>query len=111
MYRVIRHPPTGSTVHSLIEEFIFRGALLGIFLRSFRPFWAILLLSILFSALHFLQPPDDIALFVKPDGPIPDGQEHRDGRRRSRRSTVPYPPQAVHLDCDPESRIGGMHEE
>lgn len=59
---------------SLIEELIFRGALLGLFLRSFRPFWAILLLSIFFAALHFLQPPDDIALFVKPDGPIPAGQ-------------------------------------
>lgn len=48
---------------SLLEEFIFRGALLGIFLRTFRPFWAILLLSLLFAGLHFLQPGGDLAVF------------------------------------------------
>jgi len=47
---------------SLVEEFIFRGMLLGIFLRTFRPFWAITFLSIVFSALHFLQPPDELII-------------------------------------------------
>jgi membrane protease YdiL (CAAX protease family) len=47
---------------SLVEEFLFRGALLGIFLRSFRPPMAIFLLSLLFAALHFLQPPDDLSV-------------------------------------------------
>lgn len=63
---------------SLIEELVFRGALLGIFLRTFRPFWAIVLLSLLFAGLHFLQPPDDIAVFVRPDGPLPAGQVYID---------------------------------
>lgn len=42
---------------SLIEEILFRGALLGIFLRAFRPSIAIISLSFLFAAVHFLQPP------------------------------------------------------
>ena len=45
---------------SLVEELVFRGMLLGIFLRTFRPAWAIVLLSVLFSLLHFLQPPDEL---------------------------------------------------
>ena len=57
----------------MIEELIFRGALLGIFLRTFRPFWAVVLLSLLFAGLHFLQPADDIAVFVRPTGPLPAG--------------------------------------
>lgn len=48
---------------SLLEEIVFRGMLLGICLRSFRPSTAIIVISILFAALHFLQPPDDIAVF------------------------------------------------
>ncbi|MGJ8696450.1 MAG: CPBP family intramembrane glutamic endopeptidase [Verrucomicrobiaceae bacterium] len=43
---------------SIVEEVVFRGALLGIFLRAFRPGFAIISLSLLFAALHFLQPPD-----------------------------------------------------
>lgn len=72
--RALRKAVVPAISASLIEELIFRGALLGIFLRSFRPFWAILLLSILFSALHFLQPPDDIALFVDAGTPVSGGQ-------------------------------------
>ncbi|NNC90202.1 MAG: CPBP family intramembrane metalloprotease [Akkermansiaceae bacterium] len=52
---------------SLLEEIIFRGALLGIFLRTFRPGMAIVLLSLLFAALHFLQPPDDLVV-ANPEG-------------------------------------------
>jgi membrane protease YdiL (CAAX protease family) len=57
---------------SLLEEWLFRGVLLGIFLRTFRPFWAIVLLSLLFAALHFLQPTDHIAVFDR-SIPIPGG--------------------------------------
>lgn len=41
-----------------VEEALFRGALLGVFLRAFKPRWAIALLALLFAAVHFLQPPD-----------------------------------------------------
>ena len=50
---------------SLVEEIIFRGMFLGICLRAFRPATAIILVSLLFSALHFLQPPSNIAVFVQ----------------------------------------------
>jgi len=52
----IRRATTAAIGASLLEEWIFRGLLLGIFLRSFRPFTAIISLSLIFSALHFLQP-------------------------------------------------------
>ncbi len=41
---------------ALIEEVLFRGVLLGIFLRAMRPGPAILLLSFLFAFVHFLEP-------------------------------------------------------
>lgn len=39
------------------EEVVFRGVLLGIFLRAMRPATALVSLSLLFAALHFLHPP------------------------------------------------------
>ncbi len=43
----------------IIEETIFRGAFLGIFLRAFRPSIAIITLSLIFASVHFLAPPND----------------------------------------------------
>lgn len=48
--------PTALVV-ALIEEVLFRGVLLGIFLRAMRPAPAIALLSFLFAFVHFLEPP------------------------------------------------------
>jgi membrane protease YdiL (CAAX protease family) len=76
--RAIKKSIPAALSASLIEEIIFRGALLGIFLRTFRPFWAIVLLSVLFAGMHFLQPPDDIAVFVRPTGPLLEGQVYID---------------------------------
>lgn len=42
---------------AFIEEFLFRGILLGFWLRSAKPFWACIGSSAVFSFLHFLQPP------------------------------------------------------
>ena len=42
---------------SLLEEILFRGLLMGVFLRSFRPAFAIFAISLLFAFVHFLQPP------------------------------------------------------
>lgn len=47
----------GAMIVALIEETLFRGLLLGIFLRALRAVPAILLLSLLFAFVHFLQPP------------------------------------------------------
>jgi len=44
-------------VVALVEEFLFRGILLGIFLRAMRPGMAIGTLSLLFALVHFLEPP------------------------------------------------------
>jgi uncharacterized protein len=41
----------------LIEEFFFRGALMGLLLRTLRPWAALLFLSFFFSIVHLLQPP------------------------------------------------------
>lgn len=47
---------------SIVEELLFRGALLSIFLRAFKPAVAIVFLSFLFASSHFLSPPDDIVI-------------------------------------------------
>jgi len=47
----------GAVIVAVIEELLFRGVLLGIFLRAMRPGAAIASLSFLFAFVHFLQPP------------------------------------------------------
>lgn len=47
---------------ALLEEFLFRGALFGVLLRTLSPFRALLFLSALFAVLHFLRPPKKLAL-------------------------------------------------
>lgn len=49
-------------VVAILEEALFRGALLGIFLRAFRPSVAIISLSLLFAATHFLSPAPDVVI-------------------------------------------------
>jgi uncharacterized protein len=46
-----------SLVAASVEEWLFRGLLLGIWLRYTRPWSAILGTSVVFSLLHFLDPP------------------------------------------------------
>jgi membrane protease YdiL (CAAX protease family) len=47
----------GAVVVALVEEILFRGVLLGIFLRAMRVGPAIFSLSFLFAFVHFLEPP------------------------------------------------------
>lgn len=47
---------------SLMEEFVFRGALFALLLRTLRPMPALLMLSAIFAAVHFLKPPESAAL-------------------------------------------------
>jgi len=47
---------------SLLEEVLFRGFLMTVFLRAFRPFFAIVAISLLFTSVHFLQPPPDTTI-------------------------------------------------
>ncbi|MCW1886173.1 CPBP family intramembrane metalloprotease [Luteolibacter flavescens] len=46
----------GALIVSLIEEVLFRGVLLGIFLRAMRATPAVIALSLLFAFVHFLEP-------------------------------------------------------
>ena len=51
---------TTAAVVAVLEEVIFRGIILGIFLRTFRPSVAIFLVAGLFAALHFIRPPEGV---------------------------------------------------
>ncbi len=53
---------TTAAVVAVLEEVIFRGIILGIFLRTFRPFLAIALVAVLFAALHFIRPPEGVTV-------------------------------------------------
>lgn len=56
-FKAIRKAVPTAVVVSILEEVLFRGVLLGIFLRAMRPGPAITLLSLLFAFVHFLEPP------------------------------------------------------
>ncbi len=51
-----------AAVVALLEEWLFRGVLLGMWLRSSRPRSACVGISLLFAFLHFLKPPDGRAV-------------------------------------------------
>ena len=65
--KIIPNALTTAAIVAVLEEFIFRGIILGIFLRTFRPSLAILLVSLLFGALHFMRPPEGVAS-ANPEG-------------------------------------------
>jgi membrane protease YdiL (CAAX protease family) len=54
---------------SLLEEWLFRGLLLGLWLRFARPLAACLGTSLLFAFVHFLRPPDG-AVIAAPGAPL-----------------------------------------
>jgi len=57
LFKALTKVLPGALVVALIEEVLFRGLLLGIFLRTMRAAPAIALLSFLFAFVHFLEPP------------------------------------------------------
>ncbi|MFD0893301.1 CPBP family intramembrane metalloprotease [Luteolibacter ambystomatis] len=60
-----------SLLVATLEEIVFRGVLLGIFLRAMKPWAAIASLSLLFAFLHFLDP--------KTLGAVPDPESAKAG--------------------------------
>jgi membrane protease YdiL (CAAX protease family) len=68
VYRWKRPPPWEKTpplllsafIVALIEESLFRGAILGLFRRAMRPWPAIISTGAIFSALHFLKPDESV---------------------------------------------------
>ncbi|BCX48970.1 abortive infecation protein [Haloferula helveola] len=61
-FRAMKKAVPTALVVSVIEEILFRGILLGIFLRAMRPAAAIGLLSFLFAFVHFLEPPEGVVI-------------------------------------------------
>lgn len=58
-----------AVVASLLEEWLFRGILLGLWLRFARPLAACIGISMLFAFLHFLKPPEG-TLIADPEHPL-----------------------------------------
>lgn len=52
---------TGITV-GLLEEYLFRGALLGTFLRGMRRFSAVFWVTFFYAIVHFLKPPEALVV-------------------------------------------------
>lgn len=65
VYRLKSEPPWGALAKialsaitiGLLEEWLFRGAMLGIFRRAMRPWTAVFWISAIYSILHFVKPP------------------------------------------------------
>jgi membrane protease YdiL (CAAX protease family) len=51
-----------AVVVALLEEFLFRGGMLALLLRSMRPVMAVLLVSGLFAIVHFLEAPKKFSI-------------------------------------------------
>jgi membrane protease YdiL (CAAX protease family) len=51
-----------AAVVGTIEEWLFRGAIMGLFLRALRPIPALAWTSLIFAALHFLRSSEDAAI-------------------------------------------------
>jgi uncharacterized protein len=67
-WKVLRAALGPAALVSVIEETVFRGVLLGLFLRAMRPWSAMIAVSVLFAFVHFLQPPFGI-LVPDPESP------------------------------------------
>ena len=50
-----------------IEEFLFRGLLMGAVMRTARPFYALIFVSFFFALIHFLKPPTNCARLADQD--------------------------------------------
>ena len=51
-----------AVVVGVIEEALFRGAILGLFRRTLRPFAALFCVTAIFAAVHFLKPDEDFKI-------------------------------------------------
>lgn len=59
--RLVKKALVPALIASFIEEWIFRGILLGLWLRTAKPLNACIGSTLLFSFLHFLNPPEAIS--------------------------------------------------
>lgn len=61
-WKVVRSAMGPAVFVSVIEEILFRGVLLGLFMRAMRSWPAIISVSLLFAFVHFLQPPAGVVV-------------------------------------------------
>jgi membrane protease YdiL (CAAX protease family) len=66
MVGIVLRVVTMAVVMAVVQEFLFRGIALGIFLRAMRPAWALGLSAVLFALVHFLNPSPGLRV-VDPD--------------------------------------------
>ena len=62
LYRMILSSIGPGLSVAFLEEFLFRGVLLALILRTLRPFPALVFLSSFFAIVHFLKPPEKLKL-------------------------------------------------
>jgi membrane protease YdiL (CAAX protease family) len=67
-WKVLRSAMGPAAFVSVIEEIVFRGVLLGLFLRAMRPWPAMVSVSLLFAFVHFLKPPAGV-MVLDPESP------------------------------------------
>ena len=60
--RIALRTLTVAVVMGTVQEFLFRGVAMGIFLRAMRPLWALGMSSVLFALVHFLNPPPGLTV-------------------------------------------------
>lgn len=66
MVGIVLRVVTMAVVMAVVQEFLFRGIAMGIFLRAMRPAWALGLSAVFFALVHFLNPPPGLNV-VDPD--------------------------------------------
>ena len=68
---VSNRPPVGTIVRvavtaavgaAVVEEFFFRGLLMGVSLRAASTRWALVFVTFVYTAVHFLKPPDSVEI-------------------------------------------------
>lgn len=62
LYRMILSALGPGLSVAFLEEFLFRGVLLALILRTLKPFPALVFLSSFFAVVHFLKPPEKLEL-------------------------------------------------
>lgn len=67
--KVLRKSLIAAILAGIIEEWLFRGLLLGVWLRIAKPMSALLSVSFIFAVVHFLQPPADYPI-ANPSSPF-----------------------------------------
>lgn len=61
-WQTTRNAMASAAILAIFKEWIFRGIILGIFMRAMRPAPAIVFVSLIYAFIHFFLPPEDIQI-------------------------------------------------